>query len=145
MRSRFRIASREAISEMHQKVLQSAIAQSSPSSIRLKVKNIIPEGFAERLIAHGTRSAADALAQQIGAGIELSGRRKDGSQFPIEITRGIHGSRRSRFIYPESLPVAGLKAAPRATIPPSTSQFLIGTSAIRNRRNLMKLNGGLPF
>jgi PAS domain S-box-containing protein len=50
-----------------------------------KVKNIIPEGFAERLIADGTRTAAEALAQQIGAGIELSGRRKDGSEFPIEI------------------------------------------------------------
>jgi PAS domain S-box-containing protein len=50
-----------------------------------KVKNIIPVGFAERLIADGTRSAADALAQQIGTGIELSGRRKDGSEFPIEI------------------------------------------------------------
>jgi PAS domain S-box-containing protein len=50
-----------------------------------KVTDIIPEGFAERLIADGTRSAADALAQQIGTGIELSGRRKDGSSFPIEI------------------------------------------------------------
>jgi PAS domain S-box-containing protein len=50
-----------------------------------KVKNIIPEGFAERLIADGTRTAADALAQQIGTGIELTGRRKDGSDFPIEI------------------------------------------------------------
>ena len=50
-----------------------------------RVKNIIPEGFAERLIADGTRSAAEALAQQIGTGIELSGRRKDGSEFPIEI------------------------------------------------------------
>jgi PAS domain S-box-containing protein len=50
-----------------------------------KVKNIIPEGFAERLIADGTRSAADALAQQIGTGIELYGRRKDGSDFPVEI------------------------------------------------------------
>jgi len=50
-----------------------------------KVKNIIPEGFAERLIADGLRSAEDALAQQIGTGIELNGRRKDGSQFPIEL------------------------------------------------------------
>jgi PAS domain S-box-containing protein len=50
-----------------------------------KVKNIIPQGFAERLIADATRSTADALAQQIGMGIELSGRRKDGSEFPIEI------------------------------------------------------------
>jgi PAS domain S-box-containing protein len=50
-----------------------------------KVTNIIPEGFAERLIADGTRSAAEALAQQIGTGIELNGRRKDGTEFPIEI------------------------------------------------------------
>jgi diguanylate cyclase (GGDEF)-like protein/PAS domain S-box-containing protein len=49
------------------------------------VKNIIPEGFAERLIADSLRSAADALAQQIGTGIELSGQRRDGSEFPIEI------------------------------------------------------------
>ncbi|MDB5550985.1 MAG: sensor signal transduction histidine kinase, partial [Rhizobium sp.] len=49
------------------------------------VKNIIPEGFAERLVADGRRSAADALAQQIGTGIELVGRHKNGSAFPIEI------------------------------------------------------------
>src|SRR5260221_7601803 len=47
--------------------------------------NIIPEGFAERLIADDLRTAADALAQQIGTGIELSGRRRDGTEFPIEI------------------------------------------------------------
>jgi PAS domain S-box-containing protein len=50
-----------------------------------QVKNIIPEGFAERLVADGLRSVEDALAQQIGTGIELQGRRKNGSEFPIEI------------------------------------------------------------
>jgi PAS domain S-box-containing protein len=50
-----------------------------------KVKNIIPVGFAERLIADDLRSAEDALAQQIGTGIELIARRKDGGEFPIEI------------------------------------------------------------
>lgn len=50
-----------------------------------QLTEIIPKGFAERLIADGTRSAADALAQQMGTGIELVGLRKDGSEFPIEI------------------------------------------------------------
>jgi PAS domain S-box-containing protein len=49
------------------------------------VRTIIPEGFAERLIADDLRSEQDALAQQIGTGIELIGQRKDGSEFPIEI------------------------------------------------------------
>jgi diguanylate cyclase (GGDEF)-like protein/PAS domain S-box-containing protein len=50
-----------------------------------RITNIIPEGFAERLIADALRSTEDALAQQIGTGIELYGQRKDGSTFPIEI------------------------------------------------------------
>ena len=50
-----------------------------------RVSNIVPEGFAERLVADSLRSAEDALAQQIGTGIELTARRKDGSEFPIEI------------------------------------------------------------
>ena len=51
----------------------------------LNVTAIIPKGFAERLLADGARTAAEALAQQIGTGIELIGRCKDGTEFPIEI------------------------------------------------------------
>src|SRR5450432_1080124 len=50
-----------------------------------RVTNIIPEGFAERLASDDLRSAEDALAQEIGTGIELTGRRKDRSEFPIEL------------------------------------------------------------
>jgi PAS domain S-box-containing protein len=50
-----------------------------------KVTSVIPEGFAERLIADDLRSAEDALAQQIDTGIELTALRKDGSEFPIEL------------------------------------------------------------
>ena len=53
--------------------------------LRQKVTNIIPEGFAERLLADDSRTVAEALGQQIGTGIELIGRCKDGSDFPIEI------------------------------------------------------------
>jgi PAS domain S-box-containing protein len=57
-----------------------------------RVTNIIPHGFAERLLADGLRSAEDALAQQIGTGIELTGRRRNGSMFPIEIMLSPLGS-----------------------------------------------------
>ncbi|MDO8860803.1 EAL domain-containing protein [Haliea sp. E1-2-M8] len=49
------------------------------------VTTIIPNGFAERLVADSLRTAAEALSQQIGTGIELIGRRRDGTEFPIEI------------------------------------------------------------
>ncbi|MGI8706403.1 MAG: sensor histidine kinase [Sphingomicrobium sp.] len=50
-----------------------------------QVTDIVPTGFAERLIADGSRSSAEALAQHIGTGIELVALRKDGGEFPIEI------------------------------------------------------------
>jgi PAS domain S-box-containing protein len=50
-----------------------------------KVKNIIPNGFAEELATHGIGNPGDPIVPQRGTGIELYGRRKDGNDFPIEI------------------------------------------------------------
>jgi two-component system, cell cycle sensor histidine kinase and response regulator CckA len=49
------------------------------------VKNIIPEGFAERLLTQKIASGGDPIVALMGVGIELYGRRKDGRDFPIEI------------------------------------------------------------
>jgi PAS domain S-box-containing protein len=54
-----------------------------------KVENIIPKGISERLCAEGLCSAEDRCAPRIGAsgaGLELIGRKKNGSTFPIELT-----------------------------------------------------------
>lgn len=50
-----------------------------------KVTKIIPAGFAERITANGIVPEAEALENQIDSSVELTGRRKNGSAFPIEI------------------------------------------------------------
>ncbi|MDZ7768551.1 MAG: PAS domain S-box protein [Woeseiaceae bacterium] len=47
---------------------------------------IIPEGFAGQLVIDGARNGAEMLAKQQNAGIDLKGKRKDQSWFPIEFT-----------------------------------------------------------
>jgi diguanylate cyclase (GGDEF)-like protein/PAS domain S-box-containing protein len=49
-----------------------------------KITKIIPDGFGK----DDPRFAPDAVARQIGIGIELTGRRKDGSEFPIDVMLG---------------------------------------------------------
>lgn len=56
------------------------------------VSKLIPKGYAERLVADALRSSEDALAQQIGTGIELVARRKDGTEFPIDLMLSPLGS-----------------------------------------------------
>jgi PAS domain S-box-containing protein len=46
---------------------------------------IIPAGFAERLQADALRSAEETITQRIGTGLELFARRKDDSEFPVEV------------------------------------------------------------
>jgi PAS domain S-box-containing protein len=48
------------------------------------IETLVPEGIARRHAPHGV----DAQARPTGVGLELHGRRRDGSQFPVEISLG---------------------------------------------------------
>jgi diguanylate cyclase (GGDEF)-like protein/PAS domain S-box-containing protein len=51
-----------------------------------RVEMLVPERFQEGHFAHRRGYSADPHARAMGAGLELHGRRKDGTEFPVEIS-----------------------------------------------------------
>ncbi|HUI58844.1 MAG TPA: PAS domain S-box protein, partial [Steroidobacteraceae bacterium] len=50
------------------------------------VEQLMPERFRARHVAHREHYGAAARMRPMGAGLELLGRRSDGSEFPVEIS-----------------------------------------------------------
>ena len=54
--------------------------------IRQPVEILVPERLRDRHLGHRTGYFVDPKVREMGAGLELWGRRADGSEFPIEIS-----------------------------------------------------------
>jgi PAS domain S-box-containing protein len=50
------------------------------------IEILLPKGIAERHVAHRDGFLANPVARPMGIGLDLAGRRKDGTEFPVEIS-----------------------------------------------------------
>jgi len=54
--------------------------------VGLPVEQLVPERFREAHVAHRVRYRSEPRFRPLGAGLELYGRRKDGTEFPVDIS-----------------------------------------------------------
>ena len=66
--------------------LKATFGWSAEELIGLPIETLIPERFHERHVGHRTAFMRQPHARPMGIGLDLSGRRKDGSEFPVEIS-----------------------------------------------------------
>ncbi len=63
-----------------------AFGYSSAELLATPIERLLPESAAERHVLHRDRLIAHPLGRPHGIGLDLVGRRKDGSEFPVEIS-----------------------------------------------------------
>lgn len=63
-----------------------AFGFTSEELLHTRIERLLPEGTAERHVTHRERMIAQPLGRPHGIGLDLAGRRKDGSEFPAEIS-----------------------------------------------------------
>src|SRR5665647_1470538 len=54
--------------------------------VGLPIETLVPESFRTAHRAHRANYVADPKARPMGAGLELTGRRRDGSEFPVDVS-----------------------------------------------------------
>ena len=74
--------------QMANKFIARQFGYTEKELIGLKVEMLIPPRYAERHVHHRERFSSDPHSRPMGLGMELSGLKKDKSEFPVEVSLG---------------------------------------------------------
>ena len=74
--------------QMANKYIEHQFGYSAKELLGLKVEALIPPRFKERHIGHRERFSSNPHSRPMGLGMELAGLKKDGFEFPVEVSLG---------------------------------------------------------
>jgi len=77
---------REGKIEVVNQQVERLFGYSREELLGLKIEVLIPARYANVHVGHRSKFFADPLTRPMGFGLELAGRRKDGSEFPVDIS-----------------------------------------------------------
>ena len=82
------ITDHEGNIQMANKYIEHQFGYSSGELIGLKVEVLVPPRYTEKHVHHRERYGSDPHSRPMGLGMELSGLKKNGSEFPVEVSLG---------------------------------------------------------
>jgi len=74
--------------QMANKYIEHQFGYEENELVGQKVETLIPRRYSERHVHHRERYASDPHSRPMGLGMELSGLKKDGTEFPVEVSLG---------------------------------------------------------
>ncbi len=74
--------------QMANKFIEQQFGYTESELVGLKVEVLIPPRYKERHVKHRERFSGDPHSRPMGLGMELSGLKKDGTEFPVEVSLG---------------------------------------------------------
>jgi PAS domain S-box-containing protein len=74
--------------QMANKYIEHQFGYSEEELVGLKVEMLVPRRYQERHVGHREKFSADPHSRPMGLGMELSGLKKNGTEFPVEVSLG---------------------------------------------------------
>jgi PAS domain S-box-containing protein len=82
------IADANGVIQMANKYVEQQFGYNADELTSKKVESLIPSRYSHRHVQHREKFSADPHSRPMGLGMELAGLKKDGSEFPVEVSLG---------------------------------------------------------